>query len=326
MKLSIVVPVLNGGQSFKSCLNSIQHGNRLPDELIIMVDGDDTDSATIARTYTDQVIINPKTRGPAFARNRGVEIATGDIIVFFDADVSIHVDTLVKIETYFEQNSHVDALMGSYDNAPADPRFLSQYKNLMHHYVHQTSNQHAMTFWGACGAIRREVFIQVGGFDEEYTRPCIEDIELGYRLSSRGHQIHLVPDVQITHHKQWTPLKLIKSDIWDRAIPWSYLILTQNNLVNDLNIDTKSRISTVIVYLLVFTSLLAFVLPSLVGVMIIWGCILLWLNRDIYRFLYRQRGLIFLMKSLFWHWLYYLYSGLIFLGMWFYVRLQTMMT
>jgi glycosyltransferase involved in cell wall biosynthesis len=326
MKLTIVVPVLNGGQPFQKCLDSIQHAKRIPDELIIVIDGNDPDSVTIAQAFTHQVIINPRTRGPAFARNLGVHQATGDIIVFLDADVTVHQDTLQKIELYFVQYPHIDALIGSYDDAPAEPNFLSQYKNLMHHYVHQTSNRQATTFWGACGAIRRDTFLQLGGFDINYSRPCIEDIELGYRLTAQGHLIHLVPNIQIKHHKRWTPHKLIQTDIRDRAIPWSYLILTQNHLVDDLNIDTKSRISTIIVYLLMLTFILALLIPPISGLVIIWVCILLWLNRDIYRFLYTRRGMIFLVKSLFWHWLYYLYSGLVFLGVLFYIRLKLLVS
>ena len=324
MKLTIVIPVLSGGQSFQLCLDSIQRGKRLPDELIIVIDGDDPDSVIIAEAFTHQIIINPQTCGPAFARNRGAQRATGDIIIFLDADVTVHTDTLQKIESYFEQHPMIDALMGSYDDAPAESNFLSQYKNLMHHYVHQTSHRNASTFWGACGAIQRDIFIAVGGFDENYTRPCIENIELGYRLTATGHTIHLVPDIQIKHHKKWTPRKLLSSDIRDRAIPWSQLILTQNQLVNDLNIDTKSRISTVVVYLLILSCLAAFIMPPLVGLVILWIWFLLWLNQHIYKFLYSHRGTLFLMQSLFWHWLYYLYSGLVFLGVWFYIRVQTL--
>jgi glycosyltransferase involved in cell wall biosynthesis len=324
MKLTVIIPVLNGGQSFQMCLDSIQHAKRMPDELIVVVDGHDPDSATIAQAYTQQVFINPQTSGPAFARNLGVQQASGDIVVFFDADVTVHEETLQKIETYFEQHSEITALMGSYDDAPAEPNFLSQYKNLMHHYVHQTSNRQATTFWGACGAIRRNVFLQLNGFDISYTRPCIEDIELGYRLTAQGYSIHLVPNIQIKHHKHWTLRKLLQSDIRDRAMPWSYLILTQKNLINDLNIDTKSRISTIVVYLLVLTLIVAFLMPSLSGLVLLWVGILLWLNREIYRFLYTRRGMTFLIRSLFWHWLYYLYSGLTFLGVGLYIRLQTL--
>lgn len=80
-------------------------------------------------------------------------------------------------------DTQVDALIGSYDDDPKSPDFISQYRNLMHCSVHQTGRSEASTFWSGCGAIRREVFLESGGFDETYVRPAIEDIELGYRLT-----------------------------------------------------------------------------------------------------------------------------------------------
>ncbi len=322
IKTTVIVPVLHGGEKFRACLQSIQNSSQQPDELIVVVDGLDTASYDIATQYTQHLIQNRETRGPAFARNRGAEIATGDILIFFDADVTLHTETLQGIVTYFETHPNIDALMGSYDDAPAESNFLSQYKNLAHHYVHQTSKQNASTFWGACGAIRRDVFVKIGGFDESYTHPCIEDIELGYRLSAEGYHIHLVPNIQIKHHKRWTAIKLLKSDIFDRAIPWAYLIQTQNRLINDLNIDTTSRISVVLVYLLILTLLISLFIHSVIGFVIVWGCILLWLNRHLYGFLYSHSGSLFLIRAVFWHWLYFFYSGCIFLGIMLYIRIM----
>lgn len=323
MQLSVIIPVLNGGDDFRSCLASIQSSQRLPDELIVVIDGHDPISADIARQFTDTVLINETTQGPAYARNRGTKLAQGEILIFFDADVTVHADTIGQIDTYFQDRPTVSALIGSYDDEPAGTNFLSQYKNLMHHYVHQTSRLEATTFWGACGAIRREAFMAVDGFDEQYTRPCIEDIELGYRLTDAGYTIHLVPQIQVKHHKVWTPPKLLKSDIFDRAIPWSQLILTQNRLTNDLNVDTTSRISTVLVYLLVMSLIGGILIQILSILVIVWVCGLLWLNRQTYAFLFQQGGIWFLIRALFWHWLYYFYSGLVFVSTALQVRLQS---
>ena len=110
-------------------------------------------------------------------------------------------DTIARIRRRFEMDPRLDALIGSYDDEPASAGFASQYKNLLHHFVHQHGREEAATFWTGCGAIRREVFAAAGGFDESYTRPCIEDIELGHRLRQRGRRIVLDPALQVKHLK-----------------------------------------------------------------------------------------------------------------------------
>ena len=64
----------------------------------------------------------------------------------------------------FAEDLTLDALIGSYDDDPAERDFLSQYKNLMHCFVHQTGNEQASTFWSGCGAIRRDVSLAHSGF------------------------------------------------------------------------------------------------------------------------------------------------------------------
>ncbi len=62
----------------------------------------------------------------------------------------------------------------------------------MHHYVHQQGSEDASTFWSGFGVIKRKLFLKLGGFDiKRYSRPCIEDIDLGYRLKQTGAKIHL---------------------------------------------------------------------------------------------------------------------------------------
>jgi GT2 family glycosyltransferase len=145
----------------------------------------------------------PQAGGPAKARNLGAQASHGDILFFMDADVTLAPDTLEQVLAAFDTQPQIAALIGSYDDAPGAPNFLSQYKNLFHHYTHQRGCEEASTFWGACGAVRREVFSAVGGFDEAYRYPSIEDIELGYRLKRAGHSIHLCKQVQVKHLKRW---------------------------------------------------------------------------------------------------------------------------
>lgn len=312
LSISVIIPVFNGGNSFRRCLASLQESLVTPLEIIVVADGDTDGSRQVAEDFGANVLYQPKSRGPATARNWGAKVAKGDILFFMDADVTIHPDTLPKIINVFQTHKQVAALIGSYDDQPGDPNFLSQYKNLFHHYNHQIGSEEASTFWGACGAIRRDIFLKMGGFDESYRRPCIEDIELGYRLKAAGYQIRLCKDIHVKHLKRWTPYSLLRADFFYRALPWTELIHRDRNFVNDLNLQWSSRLSVIFIYLLLI-SLLASVWFSpllFLGGLLIIGLIVL--NWPVYQFFLKKRGFIFTLRTLPWHWFYYFYSGLAF--------------
>jgi cellulose synthase/poly-beta-1,6-N-acetylglucosamine synthase-like glycosyltransferase len=181
----------------------------------------------------------------------GAKAARGDIVFFLDADVCVSPDTISKIVTEFTQDPELDAVMGSYDDSPAAQNFMSQFRNLLHNYVHQHSNREATTFWSGCGAIRRQVFLDFGGFDEDhYHAPAIEDIELGYRLFQAKRKLALNADIQVKHLKRWSLRKVIETDFFYRAIPWSELILRSGRMPNDLNLRISQRISVALAFIL----------------------------------------------------------------------------
>ncbi len=310
--ISIIIPVYRGGKSFSYCLASLENSLLSPAEVIVIVDGDDPESYQVAQEYGAKVLQLKANRGPATARNIGAEAAKGDIIFFIDADVTIYPDTLEKIATVFQNDHQLAALIGSYDDQPGASNFLSQYKNLFHHYNHQIGSEEASTFWGACGGIRRDIFLNMGGFDESYRRPCIEDIELGYRLKAKGYRIRLCKNIYVKHLKHWTPYSLLRADFFYRALPWTELIHRDRNFVNDLNLQWSSRLSVICIYSLLMAILGSIWFPPLLwlGGLLIVGLIVL--NWPVYQFFLKKRGLLFTLKTLPWHWFYYFYSGLAF--------------
>ena len=301
-------------------------------EIIVVSDGDSDGSWRLAELFGVRLIRLPESGGPAKARNIGAKSATGDILFFVDADVEVHLDTIEKVAKSFEESAELDALIGSYDDTPGAPNFLSQYRNLIHHYTHQEASLDASTFWGACGAIRRHVFEEVGGFDEGYRRPCIEDIELGYRLKYAGHQIHLRPDIQVKHLKRWTPASMLRADIFYRALPWSDLLMQvqrsrpafYRRFTQELNLKWSSKVSVVLVFGLLLLGLsatlmslspagnLADWMPSVWLIALLCGLSLLAINLPLYRFFSQRHGWLFALKTIPWHWLYFLYSGLVY--------------
>jgi GT2 family glycosyltransferase len=320
-RLSIIIPVHNAEGLLGRCLESVTR-SAFPDYECIVVDDASTDqSRSIASPYGATLIPLDRNGGPAGARNRGAEQARGEILLFLDADVCVHTETLGQIDAHFRQHPSVDAVIGSYDDTPADPGFLSQYKNLFHHFVHHTSRTQAWTFWGGCGAIRRDVFLAAGGFDESYTRPCVEDIELGLRLRAQGRRIDLNPTIQVTHLKRWTFWKLLQTDLLNRGIPWFRLMLRHRIMPADLNVTLSHRLSVALVCAVVLLGatviarkIMGLPYHSHLAVSSVWlaaaaAGLLLYLNLDLYRFFARQRGLLFAARALPMHWLYYCYCG-----------------
>jgi GT2 family glycosyltransferase len=98
----------------------------------------------------------------------------------------------------------------------------------------------------------------MGGFNENFPRPSIEDIELGVRLRRSGHRIWLCTDIQATHLKRWDFLTLLRSDILDRAVPWTQLILSTSQSPSDLNLDVKNRASALVVWSFCLSLVLGF--------------------------------------------------------------------
>jgi GT2 family glycosyltransferase len=223
--LSAIVPATNAPPTLAACLQAIRSAEEAPDELIVVEEGG----------------------GPADARNLGAARATGEVLVFVDADVVVHADAFARIRRAFEADSSLAALFGSYDDTPADPGTVSQFRNLLHHHVHQESAGAATTFWAGLGAARRDAFEAAGGFDaERYPVPSVEDIDLGTRLVAAGARIELDPAVQGTHLKAWSLFAMVESDLWQRGVPWVELLLRHGTRSSALNLGWRHRLSAVV--------------------------------------------------------------------------------
>jgi glycosyltransferase involved in cell wall biosynthesis len=319
-QLSVVIPVHNGGNQLLLCLQALLNSSFRDFELLVVDDCSTDTTPQIIQSYGVRYLRTTSKLGPAGARNLGASHAHGRILVFVDADVQVPPEALQIIVEDFNHDPFLAAVFGSYDQSPAEPGFFSQYKNLLHHYVHQRSSADAATFWAGCGAIRRKTFQELGGFDvEKYPRPTIEDIELGVRLKSHGLKVLLDKRLQVKHLKRWTMIAMVTSDIRDRAVPWSNLILETKEIPSQLNLTWEARLSAACTMLL--ATLLLLLLGSAqfggVGVLLV-ACgamvsalLLIALNRHVYRFFWKQRGFVFMMAALPTHWLYYFYSGVV---------------
>jgi GT2 family glycosyltransferase len=313
--LSVVVPVRNGGRDFEHCLRRLRDSLLTDYELIVVDDGSTDDSAALARRAGAKVVHIPTPHGPAAARNLGAQAARAPMVFFLDADVAVHPRTLGLAMARFEADPGLSALFGSYDDAPAAPGIVSQYRNLLHHFVHQQGDFHqgirsVHTFWTGCGTIRREVFLAFGGFDPRlYPRPAIEDIELGYRLTRAGHRIVLARDVLATHMKRWSLAEMMRTDIFRRGVPWMLLIKRSGTVETDLNVKAGQKACVALTGLTLLAGLCCVVMPwAAIGAGLALAAIVA-LNLDFFEFLIRRKGLAFTCAALPLHLLYYCCCG-----------------
>jgi len=318
--VTVVVPVYNGRQYLPSCLNALISGQGVDCEIVVVDDCSSDETQRVAQEFEVTYLKTAKRSGPAAARNLGVQHARGEIVAFVDADVVLRPESLRLIADDFRKDPELAAVFGSYDDAPAESNFVSQYKNLMHHYVHQSANEVQVSFWAGCGAIRRNIFLEIGGFDfARFPKPSIEDIELGLRLSKVGKKIRLNKNLQGTHLKKWTLSGLVYTDIFSRAVPWTQLILESHTLPRNLNLSYTSRASATLIgalFLCCIGLLLQLVQPTAnVVAWSTWSAVLLLLvaltvlNWGVYKWFAARRGGWFASRAVGLHWLYYFYSG-----------------
>lgn len=325
MQISVIMPLYNASHFLPLVLPPLLGMKDRGEVLeVIVVDDLSTDtSAAIAADLGARVITSTSRAGPGAARNIGSHEAAGDILWFIDSDVIAHEDAARKMLTAFE-GTGATAAFGSYDDEPAASNFMSQYKNMIHHYYHQKAKRQASTFWSGCGAVLKERFLAVGGFDiVRYPRPAIEDIELGYRLRAAGGDILLVHDLLAKHLKHWTLPGAIHTDIFSRAIPWSRLLVAQNGITDDLNVSKGERARAALAGLLFASTLLV-----LLGWSYLWApvgllAIAFAANWDLFTFFLRRKELSFAIRALLFHQLYYVYSSAAYVWCWFEAKLFT---
>jgi glycosyltransferase involved in cell wall biosynthesis len=218
--VTVVVPVHNDAATVGQCLSAIR-GSDLPRDAfeIIVVDQNSSDaSKAIAARYADTVIrLTTGGARQAYARNRGAELGTGEVVAFVDAHIMVQPDTLTRMLTMLCEQPYLQAISASRDAKPVARNFISQYWNLLLHFGERKSHGLGGNFGSGCGMIRRSTFVLAGMYDEwRFGTGNLEGIELGQRLEAAGHQVLFSTELQVTHLRRWTGHSVFR-EVWDRT-------------------------------------------------------------------------------------------------------------
>ncbi len=221
--VSIVIPARNAASELELCLKAIRSLNRDDVEVIVVDDASTDKTPEIADRFNCKILKQERQQGPGAARNRGSREASANIILFIDSDIIINKVTIPLIIKTLSPEG-VTAVVGMLDTDMPYRNISSQYFNLRKHYDYLLINDDLKNLYTSVTAIKKDIFLKAGGFNESYTGASVEDAELGRRLVRLGHRIKLNKDIKVTHMKKHTLTSLIKSDFMRAASFIKFLI------------------------------------------------------------------------------------------------------
>ncbi len=217
--ISVVIPVYNAAGTLAESLAAIGRSDYDQYEVIVVDDASTDDCARVASHHACRIVRLEENIGAAAAKNLGVKEARGDIILFTDADIVLQPDTLRSVAECLEDPT-VSAVVGLLGRELRYDDYCSQFKNLWMHYTYarlaasKDAEQGVGLFYTSIAAIRKAVFLQMGGFDTNYRGASVtEDIEFGQRLLTGGHKVRLVGHLTVEHLKHYSLLGLLGTDL-----------------------------------------------------------------------------------------------------------------
>jgi glycosyltransferase involved in cell wall biosynthesis len=199
MKVSVVIPAYNAESTIGQAVEQsfAQARQPLEIEVIVVDDGSKDDTAKVAES-AGATVIRQENAGPAAARNRGWESATGQVICFTDSDCIPVADWLENLLDGFNE-SQVGAVAGSYEIANTNS-WLARWVHREIVERHRKMPGFIRAFGSYNLAIPRYVLRATGGFNPTYRQASGEDNDFSYRIIKEGWRIAFRPQAKVAHY------------------------------------------------------------------------------------------------------------------------------
>lgn len=196
-KISVIVPAYNAAALLPACLAALGAQSRPPDEVIVVDDGSTDGTAEAAKPYRAR-LLKISHGGPAAARNRGAVAATGEILLFTDADCAPAPDWVAQMEGVFADRE-VAGARGVYLTRQRGlvPRFVQQEYQDKYDRLRPLAPIDFIDTYSA--AYRRNIFLDNGGFETAFPAPSVEDQEFSFRLFQKGYRLVFAPRAAVYH-------------------------------------------------------------------------------------------------------------------------------
>lgn len=290
LPISVIIPTRNGALRLKSCLDALLAAIGPMDEILIVNDASTDDTALTAAQYPCRVVNLAENIGAARARNLGAREAKNEILFFTDDDVIVKPDTLDKLRTHYK-NHEISGVVGILDGDIPFDNDASNIKNLWMRFTYlKCPKEKVGLFYTSVASIRKNVFLDVGGFDEKYAgASLLEDTEFGQRVWQKGYPIRIDTDLAVTHVKHYTWRSILKTD-YERARALTHMKLRKwgERFYTSVPLSFQIAVPALLLFAVTFPiSWICGIFPlwSLVFLVVFFGLTHSWI-----RFLFTSKG------------------------------------
>jgi len=199
LPISVIIPAYNAANTLPACLRAL-HAQTISSaqfEVIVVDDGSGDDTPRIAESAGVR-LLRQANAGAAAARNHGARMARGDLLLFTDADCVPAPDWIAQMIAPFDAPAVVGA-KGVYETEQSGltPRFVQlEYQDKYDRMLGLSDIDFVDTY---SAAYRRDIFLQMGGFDTSFPGASVEDQEFSFRLAEAGHRLVFAPQAVVRH-------------------------------------------------------------------------------------------------------------------------------
>ena len=284
---SIIIPSYNAEKTLGKCLNAIFNSRNQNFEVIVVDDDSQDNTIKTAESFCCNILRMAKNQGAAAARNLGAKKAKGEVLLFIDSDIEIKNNTLDLIRNSLNK---YPVVFGIYCQKSGVDNLLSLFQNFFATKSMQDTKEYTAMFYSYCGAIKKKIFEEVGGFNENWFHATFEDVELGLRITEKGHQIYLNKNIKVTHYNIFTFKRFIKNYFYKSMYLLKFMLskrkLTLNNegWTNYKNFISFFAALSIIPSCVGYLYYPLFIIPLLIAVLIFLSA-----NFDFYKFIFREK-------------------------------------
>lgn len=201
LTVSLAIPCFNAEIFIGQVLESIVAQTRQPEEIIIIDDGSSDDTRKIVSQFPHiRLICHGSNQGIAAARNSAITHASGDIIVFLDADALASPEYIEGMVAGFS-GEDVAGVNGRAIESVQKTIYDKWRKEVLFQEWGDSHREEVSFLFGMCAAYRKKVLEEVGGFDGLF-RISGEDMDISYRIRKRGYRLSYTPKALVYHLRE----------------------------------------------------------------------------------------------------------------------------